>query len=507
MKIKYNIHPFLFAIFPILSFYGRNKDIADSSSLPLPIIISLAATAILFAALKIIGKNSNRAAASASFFVVLFFASGHYLNYTAPSITIMSFWLLLSFWLIIYIAASALILKSDKNFNSVSAYLNTVAIILIILPLANIGLYEYREKNITDDIYKVDINAVNARENLPDIYYIILDGYARADVLKDIYGYDNSYFINYLKNKGFFVAEESRANYPQTFLSMSSALNFEYINYLSETMGEESDDRRPFKKMIKDNNVYKFLKNNGYKFAVLPSTWTGLHKNLNADIKIDGTAGFNSFDKILLDTTPISFLFRKKIGAMFFRDKILFSFNNMSKVAEISGPTFIYTHFLMPHPPFVFNKDGNPYKQRGFAQGLDGDHYFKHSPDKNEYREKYKNALIFANKKTMEMIDEIISKSDKPPIIILQSDHGPGSMTYWEDPKKTNMKERLSILNAYYLPEEAKQNLYNSITPVNSFRVVLNYIFNADFELLEDKSYFATWSHPYKFIDVTKELR
>jgi hypothetical protein len=160
----------------------------------------------------------------------------------------------------------------------------------------------------------------------------------------------------------------------------------------------------------------------------------------------------------------------------------------------------------MPHPPFIFAKDGEAINPKGLPVEWDGSHYFKIYPSKIEYREKYKNQLIFVNKKAKEMIDEILNRSNKPPIIILQSDHGPGSLTYWENPEKTNMKERFSILNAYYLSEEGKKLLYESITPVNTFRVLFNYIFNSNFEILDDQSYFSTWSHPYKFINVTEEL-
>jgi hypothetical protein len=47
----------------------------------------------------------------------------------------------------------------------------------------------------------------------PDIYYVILDGYARADILDELYGYDNSRFLDYLERHGFFVAETSHSNY------------------------------------------------------------------------------------------------------------------------------------------------------------------------------------------------------------------------------------------------------------------------------------------------------
>jgi len=79
-------------------------------------------------------------------------------------------------------------------------------------------------------------------------------------------------------------------------------------------------------------------------------------------------------------------------------------------------------------------------------------------------------------------------------------------MLKWEDPNKTYFKERFSIFNAYYLPRGGTSKLYPTITPVNTFRIILNYYFGMNYKVLEDKSYFSTWNHPYKFIDVTDAI-
>ena len=70
-----------------------------------------------------------------------------------------------------------------------------------------------------------------------------------------------------------------------------------------------------------------------------------------------------------------------------------------------------------------------------------------------------------------------------------------------------NLKERLAILNTIYFPDGRYDSLYNGMTPVNTFRIILNQYFNNSLELEKDKSYFSTWSHPYKFIeyDVTHD--
>jgi len=123
--------------------------------------------------------------------------------------------------------------------------------------------------------------------------------------------------------------------------------------------------------------------------------------------------------------------------------------------------------------------------------------------DKDDYVESYKRQLIFINKKIESIIDEIISNSPEPPIIILQADHGPGSMLHWGKLDKIDFRERISILNAYYLPNNGRKQLYNEISPVNTFRIIFNRYFGTNLELLKDKSYFSTWKQPYKFIDVT----
>ena len=47
---------------------------------------------------------------------------------------------------------------------------------------------------------------VAARPDLPDMYFILLDGYPRADKLQSVFGIDNTGFIYALEERGFFVA-------------------------------------------------------------------------------------------------------------------------------------------------------------------------------------------------------------------------------------------------------------------------------------------------------------
>jgi hypothetical protein len=171
-------------------------------------------------------------------------------------------------------------------------------------------------------------------------------------------------------------------------------------------------------------------------------------------------------------------------------------------MAELDTPVFVFAHILTPHPPFVFGRNGEKVApQREFCLG-DGAYLMP----RDEYAKKYRDQLIFVNNKITAAVDKIISKSSRPTIIILQGDHGPGSMLDWENLYNSNVKERLSILNAYYLPEGGPQEIYDDITPVNTFRIIFNHYFGADLELLEDKCYFSSWRSIYNFIDVTDKI-
>lgn len=510
MKKLNIIHVFLFSIFPVLSLYDHNKYILEISVIFPPFLFLLTCAAVLFFLFNAIIKNRNKAAVVTSFFICSFFSFGHVSAWvpfrfvTIGDFDITTYDSLLLLWLAIMAALLFYTIKTVKTFYALTGFLNIFSLIAVLIPLISIGFYEYKTRVYSENIQmESSIIRKDRSGTLPDIYYIVLDAYARKDVLRNIYQYDNSNFINYLSNRGFYVAHNSSANYPQTYLSMASALNFEYINYLSEVMGEESNDRKPLVHLINKSKLYKFLKDNGYTFVSLAGTWAG--QDLETDIFMKRkTVYLDSFCNVLIDTSLLSVLLNTKFRLDSYRNDLLYIFDRIPDIAAIKQPTFVYAHIPIPHPPFVFDSNGRPINE---GIGVDGSHYFKINPGQDKYREKYINQMVFTNSIVKEMINNILAKSNSSPIIILQSDHGPGSMTDWDAPEKTDVKERLSILNAYYVPEKAKQKLYNSITPVNSFRVLLKCIFNADIELLEDRSYFSTWNNPYKFFDVTEEIK
>ena len=290
---------------------------------------------------------------------------------------------------------------------------------------------------------------------------------------------NNSEFIDHLTDKGFYVASQSHSNYASTELSIASSLNMEYINYLSENIGIKSKNYMLLGKMIKNNKVMRFLKSKGYKFVHFSSGWVVTKHNPYADLEFSFT-DITEFSVLLLQTSILR-PFLKHFILNDVRGAILHTFDKIAEVPEIKDPTFVFAHILTPH---------------------------ENIPPPHEYLfgDTYQDQLPIINKKLLTLAEAILSKSNFPPIIIFQSDHGTAFTGEFEQPTEKFIRERMSILNAYYLPADGKMLLYESITPVNSFRLIFMHYLGANFDLLGDYSYFSDYEHPYKFTDVTNML-
>lgn len=515
MKKTYIVHPFIFALFPILFLFFENVDQTSFSEIFLPLVLTLSLTILLTVLTRFIIHNSEKAGILVSIILVFFFFYGHAYNvvqdWQIGSIFIGRLRYLLLVWILLFAICAYFVFKIKTNLQNFTKFLNIISLILIFFSLFHIFLYEFKSKTYFNKIYenKEDKNAYYSYYTdatiKRDIYYIILDGYASSSTLEEIYGYNNHEFIDYLSKKNFFIASKSKSNYATTFLSLASSLNMKYVNYLTDIIGVKSKDRRLCDKMIRNSEVMNFIKSRGYKFIQFDSGWeaTSNNKNANYEIVCRSKLGrLNEFEIVLVKTTILRlFVEYFNLYEIDARERVLCAFSKIAEIHKVEGPKFIFAHILCPHYPFVFGANGEiiPTSQKmKIKTGL-------------EEKEDYLNQLIFVNKKVKILIDEILSKSNIQPIVILQADHGSGS--FYSDPEsvnhptESNLNERMRIFNAYYLPTDRFNFLYDSITPVNSFRLILNYYFHANYQLLKDQSYYSTYERPYKFINVTNRLR
>jgi hypothetical protein len=500
------IHPFLFAIFPVLYLYSHNiREVFLKWTLA-PAAITLVCTFLLWVVLVFLCKEKNRAGLLLSLFAVYFFSYGHFVG------TLRNFWTaarkfgsqtwLFSIWTAAFLVAAYFAFKIRKHTTNLTKIMNVIAFCLIGFSLINIVRFESESAILREDTIAVwpegSSSFSKVQGTCPNIYYIILDAYAGNDILKESFDYDNSTFLEQLSHRGFFVANKSRANYVKTVLSLPSSLNFTHLDDLAKRVGTTSGDRKPLRELIVNNRVFSFLKRYGYSTVAFPA---GFHLTelRGADVYMSKGWSLDDFSGELIYNTPVSALVEIFMNQPFkhilHRQRVLYSFDHLIDTTKIKPPIFVFAHIVCPHKPFVFDEDGGPV-------GL-----VKSPADFSE--KMYVEQLKYVNKRVIRLVDELLANSVQPPIIILQADHGVRWNVQEQEPERNTpqiYKKAFSILNAYYLPGCDYSQLYDSISPVNTFRVVLNWYFGAEFELLKDESYFSTKAQPYNFIDVTAEL-
>jgi hypothetical protein len=340
-----------------------------------------------------------------------------------------------------------------------------------------------------------------AAAKLPDVYYIILDAYGRDDRLKMFYGYDNAPFLAQLEQRGFYIARHSGANYDQTPLALASALSMDYL----DTTGKKLD-QEILRQKVDENAVIGYLRKQGYAYV---NIWSGLEVSrvTTADLVLYDEPDLSTIEGEALGLTALGVNHRTQaIRYENHRKRLRGVFTNLETVAQQSSPKFVFAHLVAPHPPFVFDENGNAVNPSGSLTFADAS-WLLQDITRDEYKSHYIAQLQYVNKCVLQTVDAILKQSARPPIIVIQGDHGSRMNLDWESLEHTDLREPFSILNAYYVPEQTRKQLYDTITPVNSFRVILNSVYGAKFAHLPDRSYYSTASHPYDFTDVTNMLR
>lgn len=515
---KLILHPFLFALFPILFLYSNNWGLISTDQVYLPLYL---VTVLLLATWLIFQwryKDKYKSSLATSFFLILFFSYGHMFEIlpTEP-LQFRQHWLFLLIWGFLIYFGLQYIKRMSLDLNQVNYGMNIAALILVLSPFLSNFLTLSGGFTLTNDAHasflpQIQTDHLATPKHRPDIYYIVLDAYARADTLKNIFNYDNSSFLNFLKDKGFSVAAKSRANYNQTWLALSSSLNLTYLNAIVGEHGMVARNRTPLRQLIQHNQVVPFLKHYGYKFVSFESGLSFTNMKA-ADISMPTRKDINEFHVAFLTSTPLPGLFHE-VGRLFgnshsayqaHRDRMNYAFDHLPDLAGKESPIFVFAHILGPHPPFVFGPNGESIDpDRRYWIG-DGSAFFSKGGTMEEYLKNYTGEVEYINKRLKKTVDLILANSTEPPIIIIQSDHGSRLELDWLDADNTNFQEAFSILSAFYLPNTNAQ-VPEGISPVNTFRFIFNTYFGTHYDLLEDKSYYSGWDELYNFKEVTDKV-
>ena len=496
------LHPFLFALYPVAAMLAFNAADVRLGEGVRSLLLALILAGALFLTARLVVGESRRAAMATTLALLLIFSYGHVYRWMGGlgplGEALARHRYLVPAWAALMAGGTWLILRVGIDRSAWTQALNVAALALLILPAAQIAAAEQEHRSALaagerDSTAECELSPP-AGEMPPDIYYIILDGYARQDVLESRFGFDNGPFLDELKRRGFYVAEWSQSNYFTTQLSLASSLSYEYLDLNQRQELARTASREQISTMRIHGKVRRSLECLGYTIVAFDSsspssTWRDADLFLSPERHGDQIlvlAGMNAFEAMLFDSTAGLILSDASIaipGALRpdtdlpmreHRERVRFAFETLGEgVPELASPKFVFAHIIAPHTPYAFGPNG---------ENVDpGGTYTLQSEEGSADSAGYLSNLAYVNAAALRAIDGILAGSSRPPVIILQSDHG----------AKGAADVRLANLSAFYFPGGEPGELYPTITPVNVFRIVFNRYLGGRYERLPDVSYFS----------------
>lgn len=509
------LHPALFGAFPVLSLWASNADEVTFADVRRPLLMSVAGCLALLLVMRGITGDWRRAGLGAAAWAVLFFTYGRVFGVlegrTALGRELADDRLLMPIWLTLAIISMFAARRVSRPVEGVTRALNLVALAVLVIPLATVVPRTIGSggRSQQDAEPALRLPARRADEQR-DIFYLVFDRYPAERTLREQFGFDNRRFMRALRRLGFYVADESLANYPGTTLSLASSLNMRYLDDLDDPSGRNAASWAPAYTILKDHSVGRLVKNQGYRYVHIGNWWEGTRTSPLADVVYQYDS-LSEFSRAFVNTTFLSAASRR--GRLFgggfgdrrgHWDRVRFQLSKIREARSLAGPTFVFAHLTIPHEPYVFGRDGS-------FQDLAVER-------RKGLRRAFIDQLQWLNGEILALLRELAAgPTVRRPVIVLQSDEGPHPHLWtgpelgrhpWSRASDGELGTKLRILNAYYLPGADNPPLYPSISPVNTFRIIFRLYFGARVRTLPDRTYiFRDWSHYYDFEPVTNRLR
>ena len=503
---KWGIHSFLLPVFFIIhnytQYYGMvSVGIAFKT---LGEIFLFVVVFFLLVQAKIRNINKSLQLTTLAGFVFLFFGVvKDFLTLTLKIKLLSKYSVLLPLTLLITIFFWIVILKK-KDFKKSNLFQNVLLIILILVDAGSLFFSQDKFSLNKNQLVKnniVDINKLTASDNKPDVYYLLFDCYPGTSFLKNYMQYDNSSLTDTLQNKGFHVINNPKSNYNRTAFSLASTLNFEYLQKIKNNVSIQSKNYNQAQLATKYSVVPKMFTKLGYKvynlsifdidnqksmeketFLTLPDQRFLLYNTLFERIQND------LFWNLVTGKYQVKFIQKmvavkkqevvdEQLKKRTFNNKVIDSLQKIPSIQE-ADPKFIYAHFYLPHPPFFYTENGEG-----------NDLNFIVTEESLTDQKMFLSYLRYTNRVMLTLINKILKDSKKPPVIIVQSDHG--FRDFKDGPKMPYLF--FKNYSAFYFPDKNYSMLYDTLSNINTFPIIFNKYFNTNIPLQKDTSTFLAY--------------
>jgi hypothetical protein len=496
------IHPLLLAAYWVLALYAANLAEASLGQV-IPVLVgALALTGAAWLVLSLVLRNVQRAAILAFAGTAVFYGYSYLIDATGG--TSLGGWPL-RIAVVLFVGASFLAALAPRSpLPAITRGLNILTALLVAVTLITIVPAEVT-KALTAEAPPSGVKAtVPFTANLPanalkrDIYFIVPDRYGSQRALALDYGIEDNAFPDWLEQHGFYVARGSHANYVRTSWSLIATLNLAYLEDVPSGNG------------ISVHAVGQFLKDLGYRYIHIGAN-IATQTSAIADVNV-GLDTTSEFARSLLDTTLYSKI-AVRLGVEHLNsarqrqvDWTSFELQSIADAEAVPGPKFVFVHVLLPHPPYVYDSDGRVISDREDAGRSDADGYH--------------DQLLYTNTRLEQLFEPLLARPpDEQPIIVIAADEGPYPKRYdavrregqgfdwdWAQATGDEIETKFGILDALYLPGVDRSELYPSISPVNTFRLIFSRYFGVQLPLLPDRSFAPSPSHGGT-IEITDQLQ
>jgi len=432
-------------------------------------------------------RRGEMRAITATLVVLNFFTYGH-AHWALMSFGVRHMWLVLAYAVVTGLITAWLCRAQTESIFRLVRLSRVVAGLMICLATASLAK-EIRSAGTQTIIPPVVVATSQTPGPRPDIYFILVDGYARSDMLKRYAGYDNTPFEDSLAQRGFKIRSEAKSNYSQTRFSVSSTLNMQYLELPAGSVPTSADS--VLWTRIRDSKAAEVLRSHGYRYRYVGSAFPPLESSSLADESSRGSiipAYIGTFLSTTICQPP---MLAYQVPSQIYLSNLQGQLQRLAEVRQDDQPCFTFAHVMLPHPPFVY-----------CAEGLVPEKDYLYPPNElydSKVMKAYVSQIDYLNARLLEMVDSVCAGKAKP-IVIIQADHGGGILGKPDEPSTEQVAERLAIFSAIHAPESITRELSSSITPVNHFRILFRELLGAPLENLPDRSFFYS-DHLIEMVD------
>ncbi|MDB5199608.1 MAG: hypothetical protein JWO92_1571 [Chitinophagaceae bacterium] len=490
--IIYPLHVWLLPLYFIISKYVQFAGLLDDSESLIALIKLLAGFSIGFFLFYLLLKNYSKSGIVVTYLgcIYLFFGAIKQLLTVSPVLHYISPYRILLPLLFILSIGFLYRIKKWKRLARITLFLNLLFSIYL-----GIELYKWIETNQKNSFglknsgfdYNMPIDK-NASLNRVNIYYIVLDCHPSAAYQEEMLGVKNNLLDSSLLAKGFYVLDHPRSNYTKTSFSMAATFTMDYLPWLKTNHNPYPYEYNRAMSLVKNSPVLELLHKYGYQLHNLsifdlpgkPSIQKGKFLSTTTTQMIFFNTLWNSFIRDVMwknsakkwQTRDVEKVYKNKYEFQKgYNKKIIDSLLQFAENHKNEKPYFVYAHLLMPHFPYFYNKSGIAYPDEEiYTDSLATD------------RDKFRNYIVYTDSLAIRIVDSLFKQGSGKDVIIIQSDHG------LSDLNESRKQDAFRNISAFYFPDKEYKPLYNEMSNVNTFRVILNKYFNQKLALLKDSS-------------------